>query len=93
MSEFNNPWFYQPLNTQRFMRGFDKFAFPSVDAAMAYIETLSADEQSRLKIYKRDFSLGFCVIHDPATHHVIGKKHWLVGYETGWIQKFAVSEN
>ncbi len=88
-----NDWFYQPLNSQQFMRGFDKFAWPSVDAAMTYIKTLSADEQARVKIYKRDFSLGFCVIHDPVAHRVIGKKQWLVGYETGWINRFAVSEN
>lgn len=93
MSEFNNPWFYQPVDTQRFMRGFDKFAFPSVDAAIKYIETLSPDEQARMKIYKRDFSLGFCVIHDHVTHRIIGKKQRLVGYETGWIRDFVVSEN
>lgn len=88
-----NDWFYQPLNSQRFMRGFDKFAWPTVDVAMAYVKTLSADQQARVKIYKRSFSSDYCVIYDPVARRIIGKKRWLVGYETEWIHRFAISEN
>lgn len=88
-----NDWFYQPVTTQRFMRGFDRFAWPTVDDAKAYIKTLSADEQARKKIYKRSFSSDKCVVYDPDYYCVRGKEHFLCGGAAEWIRDFAISEN
>lgn len=87
------PWYYQPVTSQQFMRGFDRFAWPTVDAARAYIKTKSADEQARMKIYKRSFSSEYCIIHDPMLHLVIGKKRCLWSTSANWIFVFAIPEN